>query len=69
MNNLTHKELSDFMNHNGFSDREFADLLGVTIQAVRLWKSGQREFSLTNSRIVRAFIKYPTLMREFTSIS
>lgn len=62
---ITYKELNTFLNKQGFGDKEFANLLGVTIQAVRLWRSGQREFSVTNSRLIKLFIKYPTLMREF----
>lgn len=65
---LTHLDLIDFMNSQGFSDKEFASLLGVTIQAVRLWKSGKREFSTTNSRLIKMFIKYPTLVREFDKL-
>lgn len=65
---LSYKELTNFLNKHGFGDREFANLLGVTIQAVRLWKSGEREFSTTNSRLIKMFIKYPTLVREFGRI-
>ncbi len=62
---LTYKELNNFLDKNGYGDKEFANLLGVTIQAVRLWRAGQREFSVTNSRLIKMFIKYPTLTREF----
>lgn len=62
---LTHNDLTDFMNKNGFSDREFANLFGVTVQAVRLWKTGERVFTVTNSRLLRLFIKYPTLIKDF----
>lgn len=62
---LTCAEINAFINFYGFSDQEFADLLSVSLQAVRLWKSGQREFSSTNSRLIRLFCKRPELMREF----
>jgi len=62
---LTIKELQAFMQKNGLSNKEFADILGVTIQAVTLWLEGQRDFSITNTRLIRMFIKYPTLLREF----
>lgn len=62
---MSYKELKDFMNKYGFSNREFANLLGVSVQAVNLWTSGQREFSVTNSRLIKMFIKHPTLVREF----
>jgi len=63
--NITSNELTSFLDKHGFGDREFANLLGVTIQAVRLWKSGQREFNTTNSRLIKMFIKYPKLITEF----
>lgn len=62
---LTPDELVTFMNHNGFSDQEFAIFFGVTIQAVRLWKKGERDISLTNTRIIKLLMKFPHLMREF----
>lgn len=62
---LTIKELTAFMNKNGLSPKEFAEILGVTIQAVNLWLNGGRDFSVTNTRLIRMFQKYPTLLREF----
>jgi len=62
---INHNDLIDFMNKNGFSVREFANLLGVTTQAVLLWKTGERAFSVTNSRLLKLFIKYPTLIKDF----
>jgi len=59
------KELIDFMKINGLSHKEFADILGVTIQAVNLWLDGKREISKTTTRLVRLFQKYPLLLREF----
>jgi len=62
---LSAKELNEFMNHNGISIDEFGKILGVTNQAVRLWITEQREFSVTNTRLIRLFQKYPQLIREF----
>jgi len=62
---LSAKDLNKFLNHHGISIDEFAKILGVTNQAVRLWTSEQREFSVTNTRIVRLFQKYPQLIKEF----
>lgn len=62
---LTVEEVQDFMRRHGFNDKTFAEFLGVTLQAVRLWVRGQRDMSLTNSRLLRMFDKYPHLMREF----
>ena len=62
---LTAKELREFLNHNGISNKEFSEILGVTTQAVSMWIVGTRDFSITNSRIIRMFVKYPQLIREF----
>lgn len=62
---LTIKELDKFMKKNGVSIKEFSEILGVTEQAVKLWLTGQRVFSITNSRLIRMFIKWPNLIREF----
>lgn len=62
---LSADELVSFMKKHGISDQELATIFGVTVQAVRLWTSGRRGFSITNSRIVRLFMRYPTLIREF----
>ena len=58
-------ELQDFMNHHGISKKELSEIFGVTIQAVNLWLDGKREFSVTNSRLIRIFKKYPQLLKEF----
>jgi len=62
---LKPKELQDFMNFHGISRRELSEIFGVTTPAVSLWLTGQREFSVTNSRLVRLFDKYPKLLKEF----
>lgn len=62
---LTADEVVRFMNKNGLSDKEMAEIFGVTIQCVRLWTSGDRTFTVTNSRLIKMFEKYPTLLREF----
>lgn len=63
--NLTIKELIAFMTINGLSHKEFADILGVKVQAVTLWLKGQRDISLTTTRVIRMMQKYPQLIREF----
>jgi len=62
---LTPKELRAWMNKEGISDKNLAAIFGVTKNAVTLWLDGKRQFSLTNSRIIRFFIKYPKLLRDF----
>jgi len=62
---LSAEELVEFMNLNGISEKELSEIFGVTIQAVRLWVTGARDFSVTNTRLVRMFQKNPKLIREF----
>lgn len=62
---LTVDELTIFMQVNGFNQVTLGELLGVTRQAVSLWLKGQRDISETNSRLLKLFIKYPNLLREF----
>lgn len=63
--NLTPEELKSFMDANGISIKELAELLGVTERAVKMWLAGDRDFSVTNTRLVKMFQKYPALIREF----
>lgn len=62
---LTDVELKAFMDKHGISTKEFSQILGVTIQAVRLWLSGHRSISLTITRLVAMFEKYPQLIKDF----
>ena len=63
--NMGAEEIQAFMNRHGFGENEFAEFMGVSPQGVRLWLTGERQFSVTNSRLVRLFIKHPALMKEF----
>jgi DNA-binding transcriptional regulator YiaG len=62
---MTVKELLEFMNKNGISSFELSEIFGVTPQCVNLWLGGERQLSVTNSRLIRLFIKYPKLLVEF----
>ena len=62
---LTIKELMQFMKLEGLSAKELAEILGVTVQAVTLWLKGERDISMTITRLIRVFQKYPKLIREF----
>ena len=62
---LTIKDLKAFMNLYGLSRREFSEILGITVQGVTLWLNGKRDISVTISRLVRLFKKYPRLLKEF----
>lgn len=63
--NMSLEELVIFMKKHGFAEKEFADFMGVTPQGVRLWVTGQREVSVTNTRLLRMLDKYPQLIAGF----
>ena len=54
---ITIKEFIEFMNTNGISKHEMADILGVTVQAINLWVKGDRAINTTVSRVIRVFKK------------
>lgn len=62
---LTPKQLNSYLKREGLTKDEWAKILGVSVQAVHLWTSGDRDFSVTNTRLVRLFQKYPQLLKEF----
>lgn len=62
---MTPEELAKFMKKHGFSAKELSELLGLSIQAVMLWQSGERPIKHTNTRLIRLFDKYPALLKEF----
>ena len=62
---LTIKELIAFMNVNGLSHKEFADILGITVQGIVLMLEGKRNITKPTTRLIRMFQKYPQLIREF----
>lgn len=62
---LVPSELKSFMNTHGVSTFELAEILGVSVQAISLWLLGKREISITNTKIILLFNKYPRLMKEF----
>ena len=62
---MNRKELVVFLATHELNNEEFAELLGVTRQAVHHWMVGTREISLTVSRLCKMFDKRPELMSEF----
>jgi|DEB0MinimDraft_6_1074348.scaffolds.fasta_scaffold72592_3 DNA-binding transcriptional regulator YiaG len=62
---LTGDEVHSFMKRFSLDINQFAKLLGVSPQAVRLWITGSRPFNETNSRLLRMFERRPSLMGEF----
>jgi DNA-binding transcriptional regulator YiaG len=62
---LTAVELKAFMDKHGISTKEMGSILGVSLQAVRLWLAGDRGISLTITRLIIMFEKYPQLIKDF----
>lgn len=62
---ISAEELDKFMKLHGISEREMAEIIGVTVQGVRFWLSGERDINVTVSRVIRLFQKDPKIIREF----
>lgn len=59
------EELRAFMRKHNLDERTLAGIMGCTPGSVNHWLVGRRAMSLTMSRLVRTFDKYPQLMKEF----
>lgn len=62
---MTGSELKTFLNKHNIDERTFAGVIGVTVGGVSHWTTGKRTISLTVSRLVKTFDKYPQLLKEF----
>jgi DNA-binding transcriptional regulator YiaG len=61
----TGDDVHAFMNRHCLNINQFAELLSVTPQAVRLWITNSRGLSATNGKLLRMFDRRPELMQEF----
>lgn len=59
------EQLVEFRLMHGLKQKDLAEILGVTWQAVRLWELGDRDIPLTTSKVIVLFQKFPQLLREF----
>lgn len=66
---MTKKELDSLLEFWGFSNQEFADLLGVTRPAVDHWVTGRREVPPTTVRLLRLFYAQPKVMKDFQEMA
>ena len=62
---MTGTDLKAFMGRHHLDDRTLAGVIGVTPGTVNHWTVGRRSISLTVSRLLRTFDKYPQLIKEF----
>lgn len=64
-NEMTPKQFLAFREKHGFTQKQIAELLGVTWQAVRLWELGERGIPEMVHKIINLFNKFPQTMKEF----
>ena len=62
---MSSKELVEFRLLFKLSQKGLAGVLGVSWHAVDLWESGQRKIPETTYRILKLFMKYPSLITDF----
>lgn len=62
---MNRNQLIEFMTRHKMTQKQFADLLGVTPMAVDHWLRGRRTVNLTTVRICNMFDRHPQLMKEF----
>lgn len=62
---MTPAELIHFRTVFKINQKQLAHVLGISWQAVDLWETGQRRIPETTNRILKLFLKYPTLITEF----
>lgn len=62
---MTKDEIKTFRLKHMMTQIVFAELLGVTWQAVRFWELGERKIPKTTIKLIKLFEKYPQLLLEF----
>ena len=62
---MTPQQLEKFLTDFDLSNKDFAELLGVTPNAVRWWLEGGRKVPPTVAKLVRYFESHPKSMKEF----
>ena len=62
---MSSEEFTTFRQSIKMNDKQIANLLGVTYQAVQLWERGERAIPTTTTRVLRLFKKFPQLINEF----
>ena len=52
--------------HVGLSQREFAELLGVSPRTLQDWEQGRREPTGAARTLLRVAVKHPEVLRELS---
>lgn len=62
---MTPAQFKKYRESIGFTQQQMGSLLGVTYQAVYNWELGFRKVPETTVRLIRLFVKFPQLLKEF----
>lgn len=62
---MTPDELRQWLEFFDMSEQELAETIEVTKPAVDHWLAGRREMPSTTVRLLKFFLKHPTLIGEF----
>lgn len=57
-----------FKKQNNLLDKDLAQILGVSKEAVHLWETEERAIPETTARLLVLFTREPELMTEFKSL-
>lgn len=61
--------VAQFLKRHNIVEKDLAQILGVSKEAVMLWIQGERAIPETTARLLVLFTREPELMIEFRSLS
>jgi len=62
---MSGKDLDNFLEYHGISDKTFGTMTGYTTQAVKTWISGTRKVPPVIVKLVSVWQKHPEIMVMF----
>ncbi len=62
---MTAQELEKFLSKFDLTNDAFAEIIGVTHNAVDHWTNDRRKVPPTTAKLVRFFTSHPRMMQEF----
>lgn len=66
---MNSQELEKFLDFYGLTNNQFAQIIGVTPEAVKHWLVGRRAIPATAVKCILFFKAHPEMMTEFERIS
>lgn len=60
--------ITHFKKKNNLTDKDLAQILGVSKEAIHLWESEERAINETTARLLVLFTREPELMIEFRDL-